>query len=364
MGQEDLVHTFCLSRIFDQTLSSSSAMADVDDLDDLDDVLDQFSSQSPAVPGPSAPPPTATLPAFTGRPRTNTRVDAPPLPLPGNGPMATLGEGDENPDALAADFAKELAKGMESLMREIAAADAGADADAAADGEGAQGREDVDAAEEAKRFKAAWEAMLIQEMDGLSTGASTSGAGPSGTAATDATTDDFQAKIRAAMSKVNEGESTLKDAAGANAGADPDSLEALLAQLNDLGGADLPESEAELAGFLESMMGELMTKEVLYEPLTELADKFPPYLASHSPTSTPPLTDADRTRYESQLSRVRDILAVFDAPDFSDEDKDKRERVVTLMAEMQSFGSPPPELMGPLPPGLGALGGEEGCVVS
>ncbi|KAJ6476172.1 Pex19 protein family-domain-containing protein [Mycena sanguinolenta] len=324
-------------------------MADVDDLDDLDDVLDQFSPQSPQA--PSAPPPTATQPTFTGRPRTNTRVDAPPVPGPGNG-LAPLGEEE---DALAADFAKELAKGMETLMREIAAAD---------QGETAQGGEgDKDADEEAKRFKAAWEAMLVEEMDGLSTGAGTSadGAAPS--------TDDFQAKIRAAMSKVNEGESTLKDVAGTGAAADPDSLEALMAQLNDLGGADLPESEAELAGFLETMMGELMSKDVLYEPLTELADKFPPYIASHSPTSTPPLTDADKTRYESQLARVRDILAIFDAPDFSDEDKEKRERVVALMAEMQSFGSPPPELMGPLPPGLSALGGlgagagEEGCVL-
>jgi len=34
---------------------------------------------------------------------------------------------------------------------------------------------------------------------------------------------------------------------------------------------------------------------------------------------------------------------------------------------MQSHGSPPAEIMGPLPPGLDgmqALGGEEGCVVA
>jgi hypothetical protein len=31
---------------------------------------------------------------------------------------------------------------------------------------------------------------------------------------------------------------------------------------------------------------------------------------------------------------VRDILAIFDAPNFSDTDKDARERVVALMAEV------------------------------
>ena len=56
------------------------------------------------------------------------------------------------------------------------------------------------------------------------------------------------------------------------------------------------------------------------------------------------------------------ILAVFDAPNFDDKDEAAREKVVALMAEMQSFGSPPAELMGPLPPGLGGLGDGE-CIL-
>ncbi|KAJ6542565.1 Pex19 protein family-domain-containing protein [Mycena capillaripes] len=333
---------------------------DTDDLDDLDDVLDQF-SRAPEHPNPAAiptsplspppvPPPTATAQTF-GRPRTNTRVDAPPVPIPGNG-LSNLAEGDESADAdaLAADFAAELAKGMESLMREISAG-----------GATGSGGGDGAAAPDEAALKAAWEAMLIEEMDGMSTAAGTDAPATAGTGT--GTGDDFQATIRQAMGRLREGESTLPDASGAGASAGPDSLEALLAQLNELGAGggadgDLPADEAELAGFLENMMGELMSKEVLYEPLTELADKFPPYLAS-PPT---PLSADDRTRYEAQLARVRAILAVFDKPGFDDADPKTREQVVALMAEMQSFGSPPTELMGPLPPGLGALG-EEGCVL-
>ena len=37
--------------------------------------------------------------------------------------------------------------------------------------------------------------------------------------------------------------------------------------------------------------------------------------------------------YEAQLDRVRAILAVFDAPTFSDTDPKTRETVVALMAE-------------------------------
>jgi hypothetical protein len=113
------------------------------------------------------------------------------VPAPGNG-LPQLAEGDE---ALAEDFAAELARGMESLMREIAA------------GSGSTS-EDAGAGPDEAALKAAWEAMLIEGMDGLSASAPTS---PETTSAE----GDFQSKIRAAMNKVNEGESTLQDASGA-----------------------------------------------------------------------------------------------------------------------------------------------------
>lgn len=52
----------------------------------------------------------------------------------------------------------------------------------------------------------------------------------------------------------------------AAAGGDP--LEALLSQLGDG-----EESEEQIQGLLESMMAQLMSKDVLYEPLKELGDK-------------------------------------------------------------------------------------------
>jgi peroxin-19 len=67
-----------------------------------------------------------------------------------------------------------------------------------------------------------------------------------------------------------QGDSSTADAAS------PESLEALLKSLGDLGvgeGGD----ENELAGFLETMMGQLMSKEVLYEPLKELAEGVSPF---------------------------------------------------------------------------------------
>jgi len=64
--------------------------------------------------------------------------------------------------------------------------------------------------------------------------------------------------------------------------AEIESLEALFAQLGG-SGDDLegPQSEEELNGLLETMMSQLMSKEVLYEPLKELHEKVGTHVVYH-----------------------------------------------------------------------------------
>jgi peroxin-19 len=222
---------------------------------------------------------------------------------------------------IAEDFARELAKGMESLMREMGGEDLlneGVDGDGGMDmgalfGKGGDLNEDVKGK------------------------------------------DDFQTTIKQAMEKLKESESALKVAPdSSNPNADP--VEALLAQL----GAGDGESEEDLDGLLETMMSQLMNKELLYEPLKELHDKFPSYLEDHTE-----LAAGEKQRYQSQYQSISKIIALFDDPAY----KDDNPRVVELMTEMQSFGSPPPEIMGPMPSGFG-FGADgtpqipEGCIVA
>ncbi|KAH6901564.1 peroxin19 Pex19p [Coprinopsis sp. MPI-PUGE-AT-0042] len=342
-----------------------------EDLDELDDVLDEFS--------PKAPPPTAAPHATSsyvspapGRPRTNTRVDAKPSSTPGRGPpLDPQAEVDE--DELSSEFAKELAKGMESLMKEITAdaPKAGGDKDGLGDDEAS------------KALKAAWEAMLIEGMNGkggdeLLPGlgellgdkppgaASTSGAPSSSTG--QAVPENFQGRLKQAMDKMKESEDSLRGASGTVPGpGEPggDTIENLLKSLNELGLGEGAESDNELAGFLESMMSQLMSKEILHEPLKELADNFPPYIAN----PPKPLSAEDKERYEKQLVCVKKIVGVFDQPTYSDTDPQCNKQIVDLMSEMQSYGSPPAELMGDLPPGF-ADGGlpdpnnPENCIIA
>ena len=103
------------------------------------------------------------------------------------------------------------------------------------------------------------------------------------------------------------------------------------------------------------------------------------------------LSAEDKTRYEAQSKVVAQIVATFEDPSFKDDDPQKSLKIVELMQEvrsqfqdiyvvhpatrhlfseqMQEHGSPPSEIMGPLPPGfdLGADGLPklpDGCTIA
>lgn len=186
------------------------------------------------------------------------------------------------------DFARELADGMAALMREIAA-DSGDKPE-----ENLASTDAPSTEEQLKReaeFRKAWEDMMVEGMNGaLDTtdfgvnkkGKAAAKPGELDGAKAEVPDDDFQANIRKAMEKLKQSDSELHvrlsrlnnylqaepllQADSAN-GADP--FEALLSQLGDGNG----EPDEELQGVLESMMAQLMSKEVLYDPLKELSDK-------------------------------------------------------------------------------------------
>ncbi|RPD56534.1 Pex19-domain-containing protein [Lentinus tigrinus ALCF2SS1-7] len=340
-----------------------------EDLDDLDDVLEQF----------NVPPKSAAQPL----PVSSSSAPTKDTPTSSTQPTASQAQSQaKNADPLAGideDFARELTKGMESLFRDIAQG-AGLDdiPDIIKTEEGATDEE------REKAFKAAWEAMLIEGMNGTinpedflggpgaagagadvgkgkASQASSSGAGAgAGAGATaGAGTDSFQENIKRAMDKLKESDQKAGEAASQGV----DGLEDIFSRLR--GDMDSEESEEELKGILETMMSQLMSKDVLYEPLKELHDKFPSYMKDNDAT----LSAEDKTRYVSQAKVVAQIVATFEDPSYADDDPQKGMKVVELMQEMQEYGSPPAEIMGPLPPGfdLGADGLPklpEGCTIA
>ena len=95
--------------------------------------------------------------------------------------------------------------------------------------------------------------------------------------------DAFQRSVRQAMDRLRSSEANPSPSAGAQPSSE-DPLETLLRQFGDAlgdgiesglgGGAEGGEAEdTELQGMLETMMRQLMSKDVLYEPLKELSEK-------------------------------------------------------------------------------------------
>ncbi|TBU28206.1 Pex19-domain-containing protein [Dichomitus squalens] len=330
-----------------------------DDLDDLDDVLEQFS----APPKPAAQP--ATAPSSSSKsppPASSKDAAAPPSTQPQPKPTDPLGM-----DGLDDDFARELMKGMESLFRDVAQ---GAGLDDVPHPEDAPEDDSPMTAEERQKvFQKAWEAMLIdslneqfspEEVAALKSGGKGKEAeGPAKSVGANAgPPQSFQENIERAMHKLKESNQKADEASATGAGG----LEDMFARLANMTSQD---SEEEMKGMLETMMSSLMSKDVLYEPLKELHEKFPGYLKEHDAT----LSAEDKTRYQTQFKIVAQIVTIFEDPSYSEDDPQSGVKVVELMQEMQDHGSPPSEIMGPLPPGF-ELGTDglpklpEGCTIA
>jgi peroxin-19 len=112
--------------------------------------------------------------------------------------MDLFSETDE--DELSTAFAKELANGMESLMRELVDQP---DQDRELTGGAAEGKKEM--TDEERKFKAAWEAMIIE---GLGGPASSEEGLDKGRASGE--TGTFQSKIKQTIDKLKENESKFQ----------------------------------------------------------------------------------------------------------------------------------------------------------
>ncbi|KAI0037111.1 Pex19 protein [Vararia minispora EC-137] len=288
-----------------------------EDVDDLDDILNEFHASPPAQ---SSSKSTAVPAAST----SSATVQASP----------SVSKPDA--DRFNSDFAEEFARQMQAALLELGGESATAPPVTVGSSTQAEN-------EKEEAFKKAWERLLVEGMD--ATGFNTLDDATVGAARDAADKEDpFQKSIRQAMERLKESDANMQT----NAADGDDDLQKLLSSLGD------SNIDEDLHGIIEGMMGQLMSKDVLYDPLKELQDKFPPYMQEHAAT----LKFEDKRRYDAQIITINKIMAVFADPAYKDEDPEKSAEIVALMSEMQSHGSPPEELMGPLPPGvnLGADG--------
>ncbi|KAF2117658.1 Pex19 protein family-domain-containing protein [Lophiotrema nucula] len=287
---------------------------DEDDLSDLDDVLDEFQAtklDSKPAPAQDA---SSTAPSTSGPGR--------PLQDPADLLM-------EDEDA----FAQKLQEEMESLL----------------------GQKDFK-----KQFDDIMKEMgtAVNPLDPPSASneapAASSSATTSGNSAAKADAS-FQETIKKTMERMQES-GDQASAAAATAG-EEDILAQLLKEMEtgNFGGEGNDEDYSKI---LMGMMEQLTNKEILYEPMKELNDKFPAWMDSNREK----VDKDDLKRYEEQHSLVKEITARFERKGYSDSNAQDREYIVERMQKMQAAGSPPPDLVGDMSAAQEALSEmDQGC---
>ncbi|KAI9048685.1 hypothetical protein LZ554_007516 [Drepanopeziza brunnea f. sp. 'monogermtubi'] len=291
---------------------------DEDDLDDLDDMLDEFTPTRPEPPSPSSKPTTA--------------------------PKDPIADGISDED-----FAVQLQAGMAELMGEL----------------------------ETSPDVQSQLAQMLKELGGVaaldSAAGQSSAAGPStkkkpaprkenaGKAelSSSAPDESFQETIKKTMERMqNSGDQATAAAASDNT----DDILAQMMKAMESGGLDGEGGEEEFSKMLLGMMEQLTNKEILYEPMKELDDKFPGWMEKNAATADA----ADLKRYREQQVYVSEIVKRFETKTYKDENVADRDYIVERMQKMQAAGSPPADLVGDMAAAQEAFGGldgapEEGC---
>ncbi|TVY37575.1 Peroxisomal biogenesis factor, partial [Lachnellula subtilissima] len=177
------------------------------------------------------------------------------------------------------------------------------------------------------------------------------------TAAAAATEKSFQETIKETMARMKASD-TQSTAASASAPDSSDDLVAEMLKAMQASGMEGEGSEEDFSKMLLGMMEQLTNKDILYEPMKELDDKFPAWMEKNEGK----VDEADMKRYREQRGFVREIVGRFERTGYTDENVADREFIVERMQKMQAAGSPPPDLVGDMEAAQEAFGApEEGC---
>ncbi|KAI1140212.1 Pex19-domain-containing protein [Hypoxylon sp. FL0543] len=274
---------------------------DEDDLDDLDDMLEEFSSAKPA---PASEPKTPAASASASIPAG--------APTDSGNPLEGLDDLSEE------EFEKRLQAGMEELMN------------------GLDNSPDMQA-----QFENIFKGLGATAAEGSGSGSESARPQSASKAAADLSQDaSFQETIRRTMARMQE--SGDQATAAAAAGSEDDFIAEMLKEIKDLtndGGNE------DFSKVLMGMMEQLTNKEILYEPMKELNDKFPGWMEKNKDT----LGKDDLKRYQTQQVLVAEMVAKFEESTYADSNAADREYIVDRMQKMQAAGSPPHDLVGDMP---------------
>ncbi|CAM8877649.1 unnamed protein product [Rhodiola kirilowii] len=111
-------------------------------------------------------------------------------------------------------------------------------------------------------------------------------------------------------------------------------MEEWVKQFEELAGSQDMES------IVETMMQQLLSKEILYEPMKEIGERYPKWLEDHKAN----LSKEDYERYSHQNELIKELNVVYET------DSNNFTKIVDLMQKMQECGQPPNDIVQELAP--------------
>ncbi|XP_077175191.1 peroxisomal biogenesis factor 19 [Paroedura picta] len=189
--------------------------------------------------------------------------------------------------------------------------------------------------EQAMRTLATEEPHLVEQFQKLSEAAGRVGSDPT-------SQQEFTSCLKETLSGLAKNANDLQNSTVAE--------EELAKTLEGLGLED-GEGEGGLLPLMQSIMQNLLSKDVLYPSLKEITEKYPEWLHSHRDS----LPKEQYDKYREQHCIMGKICEQFEAERPTDSDTEHKARfelVLDLMQQLQDLGHPPKELAGESPPGL------------
>ncbi|XP_063244439.1 peroxisomal biogenesis factor 19 [Bacillus rossius redtenbacheri] len=146
---------------------------------------------------------------------------------------------------------------------------------------------------------------------------------------------EFSAAITQTLKSLSEGRENLNN---------PLSEDELKNMLGNLGLGDTDES-GDFMPFMQQILQCILSKEILYQPLKDLADKYPEWLAKNESSVEP----AELQRYKKHSDLIEEVCKELEQEsegDSADVKKQRFNKVMNLMQKMSDCGQPPKELVG------------------
>ena len=232
----------------------------------------------------------------------DTKQDAPTASGPGRPATSSLSKSAEE---VPNDFDKQLQEQMAALMGEI---------------------------NESPEMQQQMEAMMkelggVGETFGLQNGAQATTKSGAAAGAPSAPEETFQETIRKTMERMQASGEQATAAATSNEG--EDILSQMLQQMQGEGSGET--SEEDFSKMLMGIMEQLTNKDLLYEPMKELHDKYPDWM-SRNREKTP---KEDLKRYEEQQRLAGEIVSRLEGKGYSDDNAVDRAFIVERMEKVR-----------------------------